>query len=77
MCTFVLACIYMCGSRGGGRGSAPPEKSRNIGDLSHSGPDPLKNHEATEPAFNVGPLQHASKMPFKWRFAGGPMMARL
>ena len=33
----------------------PPEKSQNIGFRSNSGPDPLKNNEATEPAFNVGP----------------------
>ena len=25
----------------------------------------------------LGHHQHASKTPFKWRFAGGPMMARL
>ena len=46
----------MCGSRGGGGGreSGPPEKLQNIGFLSKSGPDPLKNHEAIKPAFNVG-----------------------
>ena len=27
----------------------------NIGFLSYSGPDPLKNHKATKPVFNVGP----------------------
>ena len=26
----------------------------NIGFLSNTGPDPLKNHKATKPAFNVG-----------------------
>ena len=44
----------MSGSRGGGT-PHPPEKSQNIGFLSNSGPDPLKNYKATEPAFNVGP----------------------
>ena len=44
----------MCGYRVGGRGSGPPEKLQNIGFLSNSGPDPLKNHEAIKPAFNVG-----------------------
>ena len=40
----------------GGRGSGSPLKNKkNIGFLSNSGPDPLKNYEATEPAFNVGP----------------------
>ena len=33
----------------------PPEKSQKIGFLSNTGPDPLKNHKATKPAFNVGP----------------------
>ena len=48
----------MCGSRGetGGPDPPPPLKNhKNIGFLSNSGPDPLKNYEATEPAFNVGP----------------------
>ena len=34
----------------------PPLKNhKNIGFLSDTGLDPLKNHKATEPAFNVGP----------------------
>ena len=41
---------------GGGRGSGPSMKNhKNIGFLSNSGPNSLKNHSATEPAFNVGP----------------------
>ena len=60
------------GGGGGGAGSAdlpPPRKiTKNIGFLSNTGLDPLKNHKTTKPAFNVGPA-------FKWRFAGGPMMA--
>ena len=41
--------------RGGGRGSGPPWKiTQNIGFLSNTGPDPLKNHKATKPEFNVG-----------------------
>ena len=28
---------------------------KNIGFLSNTGQDPLKNHKATRPAFNVGP----------------------
>ena len=63
----------MRGSRGeGGPGVGPLlENHKNIGFLSNTGPDPLKNHKATKPAFNVGP-----SLVFKWRFAGGPMMAR-
>ena len=60
----------MGGSRGGETGGPdhhpPPLKNRiNIGFLSYTGPDPLKNHKAIKPVhvFNVG------------RFFGGPMMA--
>ena len=44
--------------RGGGdRGSGPPLKNhKTLGFLSNTGPDPLKNHKATKPAFNVRPL---------------------
>ena len=51
-----LMCI-MGRSRGGGGGGGPdpPEKSQNIEFLGNPGPDPLKNHKATKPAFN-GPL---------------------
>ena len=36
-------------------GLDPPEKSKNIGFLSNTGPDPLINHKDTKPAINVGP----------------------
>ena len=32
-----------------------------IGFLSNTGPDPLNNHKATKPAFNVGPLSAAGE----------------
>ena len=64
-------------SRGGGGGGGawaegpdppppppPHEKSQNIGFLCNTGPGSLKNHKVTKPAF-------------LWRFAGGPMIARL
>ena len=46
--------------RGGGQGvwTPPPlplKNHKNIGFLSKSSPDPLKNHKATKPAFTVGP----------------------
>ena len=47
----------MGGSRGEedrGFGS-PLEKHKSIGFLINTGSDPLKNHKATRPAFNVGP----------------------
>ena len=56
--------------RGGGQGVRTPLKNyKNIGFLSNTGPDPLKNHKATKPTFNVEPS-------FKWRFAGRPMMTQ-
>ena len=50
---------------------------KNIGFPRNTGPDPLKNHKATKPAFNVGPSSDASKAPLQWRFAGGPLMGQL
>ena len=42
--------------RGGAEGPDPSMKNhKNIGFLSNTGPDPLKNQKATKPAFNVGP----------------------
>ena len=52
--------VHVWIQRGGGQGvpyPPPPQKKKNhknIGFLGNSGPDPLKNHKATEPAFNVG-----------------------
>ena len=41
---------------GGSRGSRTPLKNRkSIGFLSNTGLDPLKNHKAIKPEFNVGP----------------------
>ena len=50
--------IFMRGSREWMkvRTPPPPENQKNIGFFSNTGPDPLKNHKATKPAFNVGPL---------------------
>ena len=47
----------MSGSRGGGgQGVRTPLKNhKNIGFLSNTGPDPLKNDKATKPALIVGP----------------------
>ena len=42
--------------QGGGGGIRTPLKNhKNIGFLSNTGSDPLKNHKATKPAFKVGP----------------------
>ena len=45
-------------------------QKKNIWFLSNIGPDPLKNHKATKPAFNVGPSsarqRNAISMAFRW-----------
>ena len=55
----------------------PPGKSQNLGFLSNTGPDHLKNPELLSQPSILGHYLHASKTPFKWRFAGGSMMAHL
>ena len=40
---------------GTGDPDPPPWKITEIGALSNTGPDPLKKHKATKPAFNDGP----------------------
>ena len=67
----------MCGSRGGGRGSGPLEKYKNIGFLSNTGPDSLKITKLPIQHSMLGPHRPASETPFKWRFAGGPLEACL
>ena len=44
----------MRGFRGRDWGSRPPGKSQKYSFFSNTGPDPLENHKATEPAFIVG-----------------------
>ena len=47
---------FMRKSIGGTGGPNPNLKNnKNIGFLSNTGPEPLKNHKATKPAFNVWP----------------------
>ena len=41
-------------SGGTGGPTFPLENHKNIGFLSNTGPDPLKNHKATKLAFKVG-----------------------
>ena len=69
------------GSRGGGGGAGgpdpTPENHKNLGFLSNTGPDPLKNHKATMQHSMLGHHRPTSVSPFKWLFAGGPIMAYL
>ena len=54
----------------------PLKNHKNMGLSSKTGLDPLKNHKATSiQCWAI--IGSASETPFKWRFAGGLMMARL
>ena len=46
-----------------------------MGFLSNTGPDGLKNDEATKVTFNVGPSSARQRNAIQMTFAGGPMMA--
>ena len=56
MVSFLHMFMKTCAEpEGGDRGSGSPLKNhKNIGFISDTGPDPLKNHKAAKPAFNVG-----------------------
>ena len=63
---------------GGGQGVKTPLKNhKNIGFLSNTCPDPLKNHKATKPDSMLGHHRQDSEMPFKWHFTGRLIMARM
>ena len=49
----------MRGSREKGAATPPPpwKSHKNIGFLSTTGPDHLKNHKTTKPAFDIGPAK--------------------
>ena len=53
----------------------PPKDHKAIRFLINTGPDPMKNHKATKPAYHVWPSSTRQRNAV-WRFAGGPMMAR-
>ena len=58
--------------RGTGGPGSPLKNHKNRGCISNTGPDPLKSHKATKPAFNV---EQSLARQGKWRFAGRPMIA--
>ena len=65
-----------CGTGVKGSGPPLPENHKNIEYLSNTGPDPLKFSKLPSQHSMLGHHLHPSETPFKWRFAGGPMMAR-
>ena len=65
------------GGGGQGSGAPAPKNHKHIGFLSITGPDPLKITKLQSQHSMLGHHRHASKTPFKWRFARVPMMAHL
>ena len=62
----------------GGLDPPPPLKNRkNIEFLNNTAPDPLKITKLPSKHSMLGHHWHASEMPIKWRFAGGPIKAHL
>ena len=55
----------------------PLENYKKLGFLSNTGPDPLKITKLPSQHSMLGHHRLASETPFKWRLAGGPVMARL
>ena len=61
--------------KGGGQWIRTPLKNHNsISSLSNTGPDPLKMTKLPNQHSMSGHRWHASETPFKWRFAGGPLI---
>ena len=67
-------CVDPEGDRGSGH---PLKKYKNIGFPSNTAPDHLKITKLPSQHSMMRHHQHASETPFKWRLAGGPMMAQL
>ena len=59
------------------QGVRTPKKSQNLGFHRNTGPDLLKSTRLPSQHSMLGHHRHASETPFKWRFAGGPMLARI
>ena len=64
--------------KGDGQGVLPLKIYKNIGFISNTDPDPLKNHKATKSTFNVGPSStrqgNAIEMAFCWRADDGTLI---
>ena len=63
------ALVQICADHDVGIGGPdhPLKNHENIAFLSNTGPDPLKNHKATKPAFNVGLSSAHQRNAIKWR----------
>ena len=57
-------------------GPDPLENYKDIGFLSNTGQDPLKITKLPIQHSMLGHHRPSRKTPFKWRFAGGPLVTR-
>ena len=76
-----LLLLYISPMRGSKRGTGGLdlprlENDKNIGFIAIPCPDPLVITKLTGQHSMSGNQRPASETPFKWRFAGEPMMAR-
>ena len=71
--------LSICTDPEGGTGSGPPPPPLKIHKnkvfLGNTGADPIKMTMLSSQHSMSGHHRHASDTPFKWRVAGGPMMA--
>ena len=65
---------YMRGSRGGGGGGGGGGRGSRPEFLSNTGLDPLKFSKVPRQYSMLDHYRHASEMPFKCCFTGGPIM---
>ena len=73
----LMTCADQEGGQGGLDPPPPPPPLKNIGFLSKTCPDPPKITKLPRQHSMLDRHRQASETPFKWRFTGGPMMARL
>ena len=52
----------------------PLKNHEKLGFLSNTGPYPLKTTKLSSQNSMLDHHRHASETPFKWRFAGGPLL---
>ena len=71
-----LSCADPEGGTGGPDPPPPRKITKNIGFLSNTDPEPLKITKLPSQHSRLGQHRPASETPLKWRFAGGPLMAR-
>ena len=76
LCHTILIMRVSRGGGGGGWGARTPKNHKSIGFPSGTGPDPPKIAKLPNQHSMLGHHRPASETPFKWRFAGRPMMAR-